>query len=872
MSTGPSPIRVLLIEDVPEDAELVTRAMRKAKLDVVTERVDGEDELEEALMRFRPHVILSDYNMPEFGGTRALAIARARCPDVPFIFVSGTIGEERAIDALHQGAVDYVLKDSPARLVPAILRALEDVKQRESRRKAEQQLYQSEQRFSSVADATQEWIWEKDLSGIYTFCNHSATAILGYDPEELVGNSWVDYIEDADQPRARHEWERAVAEKRGWRNVVLRLRHKQGQARSLESTAVPLLDAQGTVAGFRGTSRDITERIQQQEKITRLSRIHAVSSGISGMIVRVIDRPQLFRDACHIAVQQGGFPLAWVGQLDSESAEGKAVAAAGIASDQIEAIPLTTRPVLPYSGWPASRALRDNRPAINNNIASDAAMAQWLEARGARGFRSCAALPLFAKGEAEAVLVLYADQREFFDRQEMDLLEQIAADLSFALDYLAKRDKLSYVSYQDPLTGLANRELFFDRLTQVLGALGDERGRLGVVVIDLQRFRLINDTLGRGAGDALLKEFAARLRKTFDDATTLSRIGGDRFAVSVGELNSAALAHLIETRVAASLTEPFVLGETPMQVGCKIGVALFPDDGHDAETLFRNAEAALQRAKDTTDTYAFYSPEMNAKVAARLHLEDRLRNALRQKQFVLHYQPKVDLKTRRIHGLEALIRWRHPERGIVAPCEFISVLEETGMIIDVGRWVIEQAVADIGHWRALRREVPRVAVNVSHMQVRQRDFVTSVLAAVGRNEGAVLDLDLEVTESLMLEDREASVAKIAALRTRGMQIYMDDFGTGYSNLSQIAALPLDSLKIDGLFIARMGESAGTTAIVSAIINLAKALEIGVVAEGVETEEQADLLASLGCDNAQGYLFGRPMPADETARLLDEVRA
>ncbi len=392
--------------------------------------------------------------------------------------------------------------------------------------------------------------------------------------------------------------------------------------------------------------------------------------------------------------------------------------------------------------------------------------------------------------------------------------------------------------------------MFFDRLAQMIGAMRGDTRPLAVVMMDLQRFRLINDTLGRGAGDRLLKEFASRLTANFGVTPTLARIGGDRFAVALGGMNSSTLAHLIEERIVDNLMQPFRIGVEELRIGCKIGVAMYPDDAQDAETLFRNAEAALQRAKDTADPYAFYSPGMNAQVAKRLQLEGRLHTALAERQFFLAYQPKVDLASRRIVGFEALIRWQDPVRGLVSPLDFIPVLEETGMIVEVGKWVIKQAVADAQHWQAQGWLVPRMAVNVSPVQVRHKDFVASVMAAIGPDAG--VGLDLEITESLVLEDPEASVQKLAELRAAGIRIYMDDFGTGYSNLGQIAALPLDALKIDRIFIARIAESNQATAIVSTIVSLATALSIDVVAEG----------------EAQGFLFGRPQAANLVVPLLE----
>lgn len=862
-----SAIRVLLVEDVPEDAELLTRELRKGSLEVVTRLVDDEQALRHALTDFSPDVILSDYNLPDFNGTRALEISQAMCPEVPFIFVSGTIGEERAIEALHRGADDYVLKNNRVRLLPAVERALQNARDRALRRDAERQLAASEYRFSSIVDATQEWIWEIDVTGVLTFSSAAGSAILGYAPEELVGARSFDFIDYGEREASRQNLQRAASEKRGWHNQVTRWRHKDGIARFLESTALPLFDGSGEVVGYRGASRDITLRIQQQEKITRLSRIRAVSSGINGLIMRLRDRDQVFQDACRIAVEQGGFRMAWVGTIDPDTLEGKAVAWAGAGTDNIKRLMVTARPELPDSERPSCRALREKCPVVCNDIAGEPALIGLRDNAEAHGCRSVAALPLSTDGRVDAVIVLFAGERHFFDRLEIELLEELAADLSFALGYLVKQEKLNYVSYHDPLTGLANREMFFDRLSQTMTAMPQDRRRLGVIVIDLLRFRLINDTLGRGRGDDLLKAFARRLKATFDVAPTLARVGGDRFAVAISGLGASALGQFIKERILRSLEEPFALAGENLRVACKIGIAMFPDDARDAETLFRNAEAALQRAKDTTETYEFYSPEMNAQVAKRLYLEDRLRNAVRNRQFLLEYQPKVELSNRLIVGLEALIRWRDPDCGMVSPLDFIPVLEETGMIVEVGRWVIEQAVEDVRGWQAEGLQAPRVAVNVSHVQVRQKDFVTTVLDAAGLTTHPDIQLDLEITESLVLEDPESGIEKLRQLRAAGMRIYMDDFGTGYSNLGQMAALPLDALKIDRIFIARMAESESATAIVSTIINLAIALRIDVVAEGVETSQQASLLSSLGCNQAQGYFFSRPHPSREIARML-----
>jgi diguanylate cyclase (GGDEF)-like protein len=470
------------------------------------------------------------------------------------------------------------------------------------------------------------------------------------------------------------------------------------------------------------------------------------------------------------------------------------------------------------------------------------------------------------------VLVLYAAETGFFDYEELKLLRDLAGDISFALDYIGKEEKLTYVSYYDTLTGLPNRQLFFDRLAQALHSVRAERRQLAVMIIDLQRFKRINDTLGRHAGDQVLKELANRLQRTVSESATPARIGGDRFAVVLPNLAGASMARWIEDWIVNSFAEPLIIDDIELRTTVKVGIAVYPADADTAESLFVNAEAALKRAKDSGDPYLFYSPEMNARVAQRLHLESRLRKAVAQKEFVLHYQTKVDLATRQIRGLEALIRWHDPEFGLVSPLEFVPLLEESGQIVEVGRWVFEQAVADINRWKSLGLEVPRVAVNVSEVQLRHPNFVATVLGALGPSFGHSTGIDVEITETMIAQNTGANVQKLLRLREAGLQIFMDDFGTGYSGLSQIAHLPLDALKIDRAFVAGMTISTEHMAIVSAVINLAKALRIYVVAEGVETEEQAGRLYALGCDEAQGYLFNRPMPAEDISKLLTSLSA
>jgi diguanylate cyclase (GGDEF)-like protein/PAS domain S-box-containing protein len=863
-------IKVLLVEDPIDDAELLLAEMRRRGLPVVSQRVESAPAYTDALRQFAPQLILSDYTLPDFDGPLALRIARRERPDTPFIFVSGTIGEERAIDALQQGAVDYVLKDNRARLVPAIERALKEADDREARRLALRQLEASEERFRSISEATREWIWEMDSRGVYTFSSPAVETMIGYKPQEVLGKNFLDLVSATLRPQLAQLLRRGVVERTGWRDVVLHLQHTVGGVRWLDQSALPLLNDAGNVIGYRGVTRDITQRRTQQDRIARLSRIQAVLSGINSTIVRVRERRELFREACRIAVQQGGFRMAWVGLVERGAASATPLVWEGFDHGYLAAV---TSAVGGEGGdaGAVGAAIREKTMIVANDIEADPHFVFKRDAL-ARGYRSMIAMPLLVADEAVGVLVLYAEEAGFFDREELKLLKDLAGDISFALDYIGKEERLAYVSYYDTLTGLPNRQLFFDRLAQALNAARAEGRELAVMIIDVQGFKRVNDTLGRHAGDRVLKELGLRLERTTAESAAPARIGGDRFAVVVPNLSAANVARWIDEWLVDSFAEPLTVDGVELRTSVKVGIALFPTDADTAETLFVNAEAALQRAIGAADPYLFYSPEMNARIAERLYLESRLRKALHERQFVLHYQTKVDLATRQILGLEALIRWNDPEKGLGLPGDFVPLLEESGLIVEVGRWVIEQAAADIQSWRDLGLRSPRVAVNVSEVQVRHPHFVATVLRAVDYPNALDAGIDLEITETMVAQDAGTNVQKLSQLRAAGMRVFLDDFGTGYSGLSQLARLPIDGLKIDRAFIAEMTTSSEHTAIVSTIINLAKALRMFVVAEGVETAEQAVRLQALGCDEAQGYLFSHPLPAGQTAQLLAQPLA
>ncbi len=393
--------------------------------------------------------------------------------------------------------------------------------------------------------------------------------------------------------------------------------------------------------------------------------------------------------------------------------------------------------------------------------------------------------------------------------------------------------------------------------------------RAALFLADLDRFTHLNDSLGRHVGDRLLASVAARFRKSVPEPNYLARVGADTFAVAVSSLKAdTEAATILRERILAALVQPFSVDGHEVRVSARSGVAIYPADGATSETLFRNAEAALMGARTSGARFLFYSPQLNSRVADDLALEQQLRAALERREFVLHYQPKIDAKSGQLVGLEALLRWQSPS-GMVSPDRFIRVLEESELILDVGRWVMEKSLEDYQSWQARGLRAVPIAVNVSPIQLRYGDFADMVLAVLGP---ALKDspIEIEITESVLMGDIEMNTERLRKLNESGIKIAIDDFGTGYSSLRYLAKLPVDTLKIDRSFVVSMLTDADSMTLVSTIVRLAHSFDLDVVAEGVESEDQARVLRLMKCDTLQGYLFGRPVPAEQIEPQLQRV--
>jgi diguanylate cyclase (GGDEF)-like protein/PAS domain S-box-containing protein len=433
--------------------------------------------------------------------------------------------------------------------------------------------------------------------------------------------------------------------------------------------------------------------------------------------------------------------------------------------------------------------------------------------------------------------------------------------------------RVHHVAQHDVLTGLPNRSLLQDRLSQAVAYANRSGHPVWVMLIDLDRFKFVNDSMGHKAGDVLLMTVAARLRSSLRDTDTVARLSGDEFVVIVSQHEDQPLSSDIVQRVMDSVAQPMMLGPKEFFVTCSIGVAAYPSDGTPAESLIEHADIAMYRAKKLgRNNFQFYTPAMNEESLERVRIESALHNALERNEFVLHYQPQVDLQTGRIVGMEALIRWKHPELGMVPPSRFVGVAEDTGLIVPIGAWVMRTACAQNKVWQDAGLGSLRVAVNLSARQFSAADLVSGieqVLSDTGLDPSC---LELELTESLFMSDVTPAVELLHRMKSLGIKLSIDDFGTGYSSFSYLSRFPIDVLKIDRSFVNDITHDANDAAIVASIIALAHNLRLSVIAEGVETAEQLDYLRHQGCDEMQGYYFSRPLPAQEFEQLLRQHRS
>jgi len=432
----------------------------------------------------------------------------------------------------------------------------------------------------------------------------------------------------------------------------------------------------------------------------------------------------------------------------------------------------------------------------------------------------------------------------------------------------AMSHQMTHSAQHDVLTNLPNRMLLNDRITQTISLARRQNRSFAVLFLDLDHFKYINDSLGHAAGDQLLQSVSKRLLSTVRGSDTVSRQGGDEFVILLSEMTHPEDAATSANKILFSLTAPHSAGGQDLHIDGSVGISIYPEDGKDAETLIKNADTAMYHAKESgRNNFQFFKLEMNLKVVERQSLESRLRRALERKEFVLHYQPKINLASMEITGVEALIRWQDPDRGSVPPCQFVPVAEDCGLIVPIGSWVLHEACRQAREWQDAGLPCKRISVNVSAPEFRAETFLAGVRNTLRETGLKARYLDLELTESVLMQHADLSAVKLHALKTLGVHIAVDDFGTGYSSLSYLQQFPIDILKIDKSFVHKITAESDDSSIVSAIIGMGKNLKQRVIAEGIETHEQLAFLQARHCAEGQGYLFCRPLPATEFADLL-----
>ncbi|MDO8827581.1 EAL domain-containing protein [Methylophaga sp.] len=731
------------------------------------------------------------------------------------------------------------------------------------RHRSEQEIVKTLERLTEAQRIGKMGDWEWDIAGGTILWSPQVFEIIGRDPDLGSPRDFdeaLTYYDAASQILLRERVAMAISsgEPQSYELVVVR---PNGERLYVQANAVPRKAKSGEVLGLYGTIQDITESKTDNLKIRYLNRVYSMLSSINTLMVRERDLNELYRAACNIAVESGGFYIALICIVDPATQLINLAASAGKDEKFLAAIKQLIASTDTASETMIARAIREQTAIVSNDSQSDSQIVldnEYAEA----GIRSTAVLPLIIDNEAAGVIALYSSEAGAFHDEEVTLLRELAGDIAFASDSIQKQTRTDYLAYYDVLTGLANRTLFYERVGQYIRSATDNGHKLAIFLINLERFKNFNDSLGRSAGDMLLKQVAEWLTHETGDANLLARIGADHFAIVLPNLRrEAPLARLLDKSIKAFLDQPFHIAGTDYRISTKVGVALFPDDGDDVDTLYNNAETALKQTKTQGVHYLRYSHEMTKSVASELTLENQLRRAVDNGEFVLHYQPKVNLKTGKLTSAEALIRWNDPQTGLVPPGRFIHILEETGLIFDVGHWVIKQAVEDYLRWCNNGLAAVPIAVNVSSLQLRDPGFIAEIEQAIGVDARASAGLELEITESLVMENIRRNIISLQAIRDMGLRIAIDDFGTGFSSLSYLAKLPVDTLKIDRSFIIDMTNGPEGLALVSTIISLAHSLRLKVVAEGVETDEQSRLLSLLNCDEIQGFLISKPLPIE-----------
>ena len=714
------------------------------------------------------------------------------------------------------------------------------------------------QRLDAMMRAIPDIVFYKDRNGVFLGCNQAFETLLGRKEQDIVGKTDFDLVPEAKARFFREQDELMMASGKPRRNEEW-VPTTDGRRILLEMVKTPLYGAQGEAIGLIGVGRDITERHHGLERERMRNRIfEMLASGapmrdILAQVTAYIEqaRPELL---CSILLLDASGQHVVLGAAPSLPA---------FYNEAIEGLAIGDS-----AGSCGTAAYRNER-VIVEDIASHPYWAPYRELAAQAGLASCWSEPIRSgKGEVLGVFGIYQRQPASPSEADIELIQQAAHLASIAIERKMAEDLIWRQANYDSVTGLPNRSLFRDRLEQEMRKTQRDGRSLALLFIDLDRFKEVNDTLGHDIGDMLLVQAAQRIRDCVRETDTVARLGGDEFTVIMPQLDDINRVEQAAESIVQVLAMPFPLGQEAAFVSASIGITLYPEDAASAESLLKNADQAMYVAKNAgRNRFSFFTAQMQEHAQHRLHLINDLRLALANKQFRLYFQPIVDLRSGDIVKAEALIRWQHPQRGLVPPLEFIALAEEVGLIAPIGDWVFREAARWMQRWHVQGYSCRQVSVNKSPGQFADADSHESWLQHLHEIGLPGECLVIEITEGLLLDERADVSQRLLQFRDAGIQVAIDDFGTGYSSLSYLKKFDIDYLKIDRSFVRDLATDPNDLALSEAIIVMAHKLGLKVVAEGVETAEQRDTLAAAHCDYAQGYLYAKPMPAEEFDALL-----
>lgn len=811
-------VRILLIEDSPLDAELLQALIRTAAFHSEFFLVRDPVSFKRILDTHDFDLILADHNLGTWTARDAMEILMQSDIDIPIIIVTGILGDERAVEYVKAGAFDYVLKDNLERLIPAIARAvrekeqrIENVRLQQANDLASRELRERQAILRTLVQTLPDLVWLKNPAGVYLSCNTRFEEFLGANASQILGKTDDAFLSEEAVALNREYDLKAIAAGHPCSNEEWLTFAKTGYKGLFETLRTPVKDSDGNLIGVVGIARDITMRHEAEQQ----QRIAAYAFQAQEAII-IADGDRIIRRVNEAFCEMTGYtPEEVLGQNTTMLHSGTADSTASdLMWESVEADGLWKGELIharkggePFPGWVTVTRVKDNEGKTTHYV--------WMM---------------------------------------LDITERKAAAA-----------EIEHLAFYDPLTQLPNRRLLLDRLRHALSTANRVRAWSAVYFIDLDNFKLLNDTQGHDVGDHVLIEVAQRLSRCVRAGDTVARFGGDEFVVLTEYLSkdagaATALATHIAEKMKSALADPFKVGRITHHATASIGASLWSDPAASVEAIIKQADIAMYHAKaNGRDTISFFNPAMEADVGERAELLQDIRAGIRQREFVLHFQPQVDVD-QNVVGAEALVRWNHPTRGLLLPARFIPLAEESDLILPLGELIMHSACSTLAAWSRSQNHLRDLdlSVNVSARQFRHPDFIDSIARTLRDTRAPASHLLLEITESMMVSDLSSTIEKMNQVAQLGVRFSLDDFGTGFSSLSCLTRFPLSQLKIDRTFIMRLPGTRTDRAIVQTILALGKNLGLVVVAEGVEKHVHREFLERNGTAILQGYLFGRPM--------------